>query len=175
MGTSLLLLCPTLKCHIQFSRHSIVSLLMCKVLVKCCDYLGAFQPVDPEGRRRSFADWVKLGRRQVVQRVGCGSPTEGAHILHPQKRNAYHSKRKRQRQDWQVEDNLISICYHEIVVEYNWLSKRCSAVIASLSFSTHHLDQFVCTHYTLTEEHRLKKQRLFGKNSTCPQAVVSHN
>lgn len=179
---SLALLCPTLKCHIQFSRPAILSSLMCKVLVNCCDYLGALQRQlilrAEDAALQTDSNWVG---------GTCCSEWDAAHpsrvptSFNPRKRNVFHLTEKRRRHGWQVDNNLISFCYKEIVAAYNWLGKRGSGVRAllchtffslflptSISLSAH-------SHHTLTEEHRLQKQRLFGENSTCPQAVVSHN
>lgn len=104
---------------------------------------GSFTaPVDPEGRRRSFADWFKLGRQQVLQRVGCGSPTEGAHILQPSERKCLSLGKGRGKETtvrW-----MINIQNTTDSAKGGTASSSCSVRPSSLSFSTH-MDQFVCT------------------------------
>lgn len=151
----LALLCPTLKCHIQFSRRSIVSILMCKVLVNCWDYLGALQRQlilrAEDAALQTDSNRVD-GKR--CSEWDAAYPLRVPTLFNPQKRNAYHLKKKRQRHDWQVDDNFISICYHDIVAENNWLSRGCNTVTASLCQTLcFYTPQSVCLHIHITHTH----------------------
>lgn len=107
MGPARCCSCPTLQCHIRFGRNSVASTLVCKVLLNCCDYLGALQ-------RRLILRAEDAALQTDSNWVGgkCRSEWVSA-SFNPLRRNAPDLKIKRWRRDCQVD-------------------KRCSAIFALL-------------------------------------------